>query len=127
YDLRKLKRHAAFLVKEVAFNTIYACDLRALSALCAAVDLPDRAAHYQRSAERVGSAILRLMYDDETAAFYDVRTGTNATLKVLTAMSLFPAAAARDPQRDGRRGCAPTSKQPGRIRKRLSDTIGFDE
>ena len=90
YDLREHKRHAAFLVKEVAFNTIYACDLRALSALCAAVDLPDRAAHYQRSAERVGSAILRLMYDDETAAFYDVRTGTNATLKVLTAMSLFP-------------------------------------
>jgi glycogen debranching enzyme len=36
------------------------------------------------------AAILRLMYDDETAAFYDIRGGTNVPLKVLTAMSLFP-------------------------------------
>jgi glycogen debranching enzyme len=90
YDLPKIRKRDAFLVKEVAFNTIYACDLRALADLCGTVDLPDRAAHYQRAAERVGAAILRLMYDDETAAFYDLRGGTNTPLKVLTAMSFFP-------------------------------------
>jgi hypothetical protein len=90
YDLPKIRERGAFLVKEVAFNTIYACDLRALGDLCSIVDLPDRAAHYERSAARVGAAILRLMYDDETSAFYDLQTGTNASLKVLTAMSLFP-------------------------------------
>jgi glycogen debranching enzyme len=90
YDLPKIRERRAFLVKEVAFNTIYACDLRALADLCGTVDLPDRAAHYERSAKRVGAAILRLMYDDETAAFYDLHGGTNAPLKVLTAMSLFP-------------------------------------
>ena len=90
YDLPKIRRRDAFLVKEVAFNTIYACDLRTLADLCGTVDLPDRAAHYQRAAERVGAAILRLMYDDDTAAFYDLRGGTNMPLKVLTAMSFFP-------------------------------------
>src|SRR5262245_1123460 len=90
YDLPRIRERGAFLVREVAFNTIYACDLRALADLCSAVNLPDRAAHYERSAARAGAAILRLMYDDDTAAFYDIRGGTNASLKVLTAMSLFP-------------------------------------
>jgi glycogen debranching enzyme len=90
YDLPRIREHGAFLVKEVAFNTIYACDLRALADLCATVDLPDRAERCERSAERVGAAILRLMYDDETAAFYDLVGGTDSSLKVLTAMSLFP-------------------------------------
>jgi hypothetical protein len=30
------------------------------------------------------------MYDDDTAAFYDLRGGANIPLKVLTAMSFFP-------------------------------------
>src|SRR5262245_25376325 len=90
YDLPRIRERGAFLVREVAFNTIYACDLRALADLCSAVNLPDRAAHYARSAERAGAAILRLMYDEETAAFYDISGATNASLKVLTAMSLFP-------------------------------------
>jgi glycogen debranching enzyme len=90
YDLGRIRKRGAFLVKEVAYNTIYACDLRALAELCTMVDLPERAGIYLRSAERVGSAILRLMYDDNTAAFYDLQVGSSGHLKVLTAMSFFP-------------------------------------
>jgi hypothetical protein len=81
YDLPRIRERGAFLVKEVAFNTIYACDLRALAALCATVVLPDRATHYERSAKRAADAILRLMYDEETAAFYDLQGGTNLPSK----------------------------------------------
>src|SRR5205085_9751291 len=38
YDLDKIRNRNAFLVKEVAFNTIYACDLQALSELCDIAD-----------------------------------------------------------------------------------------
>ena len=88
YALRPGKRR--FAVKEVTVNTAYACDLRALSELCVAADLTEQAVLYKNRAEKVGASILRILYDAQTAAFYDVMSGSNAKLKVLTAMSLLP-------------------------------------
>ena len=90
YDLRKIRDHGAFLVKEVGYNTIYACDLLALAELCEIADLPLRAIQYRQAGQRVEAAILQHMYDEETAAFYDLNGATGAQLKVLTAMSFFP-------------------------------------
>ena len=77
-------------MKEVAYNTIYACDLLALADLCEVADLPARATQYRNAGQRVEQAILQQMYDEETAAFYDLNGPTSAQLKVLTAMSFFP-------------------------------------
>jgi glycogen debranching enzyme len=90
YDLGRIFAKDAFLVKEVAFNTIYACDLRALAQLCELVGLGDRASQYGERAQLVGNSILNKMYDSETAAFYDIGAKTGKQLKVLTAMSFFP-------------------------------------
>jgi glycogen debranching enzyme len=90
YDLAKIRAKDAFLVKEVGFNAIYACDLRALSELCRLVDLPDRASYYQERARRVGQSILELMYDADTAAFHDIWKKTKTPLKVLTATCFLP-------------------------------------
>lgn len=90
YNLARIYEANAFLVKDVAFNTIYACDLRALSELCDELGLPDRASRYRTRAERVGAQILALMYDGEAAAFYDLRGKTNEPLRAITSMSFIP-------------------------------------
>ena len=90
YDLEEIYKKNSFLVKDVAVNTIYACDLRALSELCDLAGLPDRASHYRVRAEKAGANILALMYDRESAAFYDLKGKTNAPLKTLTSMSFVP-------------------------------------
>jgi glycogen debranching enzyme len=88
-------------VKEVLFNTMYACDLRALTELCEIADLPDKASLYRTRAERVGAAIFANMYDVAHAAFYDTRGENSAKLKVLTAMSFLPLLLPEVPQAIG--------------------------
>jgi glycogen debranching enzyme len=90
YNLAKIRKKNAFLVKEVLFNTMYACDLRAIAELCEIADLPDKASLYRIRAEGIGAAILAKMYDAACAAFYDLRGQNSAKLKVLTAMSFLP-------------------------------------
>jgi glycogen debranching enzyme len=90
YELPKIREKNVFLVKEVAFNTLYACDLSALADLCKLADLPERAAHYGGLAARVGNAIVDHMYDPQAMAFFDLKGGSNKRLKALTAMSLLP-------------------------------------
>jgi glycogen debranching enzyme len=102
YDLKKIYTTNAFIVKEVCFNTLYACDLRVLSELCATVDLPEKASHYAERARKVGESILRLMYDEETAAFFDLRGKTKNQLKVLTPMCFLPMLLPEVPEAVGR-------------------------
>jgi glycogen debranching enzyme len=102
YDLKKIYAKNAFLVKEVGFNTLYACDLRALSELCKVVDLPDKASLYAKRAHKVGESIVRLMYDEERAAFFDLRGKTEHQLKVLTPICFLPMLLPEVPEAIGR-------------------------
>jgi glycogen debranching enzyme len=79
-----------FAVKEVTVNTTYACDLRALSELCLIANLQKEAQLYERRAEKVGTSILNFMYDNRSAAFFDITAKSNIKLRVLTAMSFIP-------------------------------------
>lgn len=91
YDLRRIAKAKVFVVKEVTVNTAYAKDLLALSHLCKAMGEESEAAKYKALSLRVMQSMLNVMYDAETAAFYDVVGGTNKKLKVLTPSIVFPA------------------------------------
>ncbi|HEV2127199.1 MAG TPA: trehalase family glycosidase [Thermomicrobiales bacterium] len=89
YNIETLKRKRYFLVKEVAFNTIYAQNLRALAQLCEALDDPD-AQRYHSMAERVAASMIEHMYDEEEAAFYDIDGRDGSKIRVLTPTIFFP-------------------------------------
>src|SRR5262249_49485045 len=79
-----------------------ACDLRVLSELCRTVDLPEKASHYAERARKVGLSILRLMYDEEIAAFFDLRGKNKNQLKVLTPTCFLPMLLPEVPEAVGR-------------------------
>lgn len=83
YHLKKIYKANVFIVKETLFNTMYVQDLRALSKLCELFGDKD-AAKYEALAHKVAQRMIELMYDEETAAFYDVYGPENTKLKVLT-------------------------------------------
>ncbi len=91
YDLAAIDKAGYFLVKGVAFNTIYAQDLHALAALCSLVGDDKSAASYKQRAQRVTQRILELMYDEKTAAFYDVCGHKQKKSRILTFTTFFPA------------------------------------
>jgi len=91
YNLKRIVRSGKFLVKEVTVNTTYAKDLLALSSLCAKLGWDAEAQRYKALAERVTKRMMEIMFDEETLAFYDVVSGSNRMLKVLTPTILFPA------------------------------------
>ncbi|HEA30634.1 MAG TPA: trehalase-like protein [Leeuwenhoekiella sp.] len=89
YNLKKIADHDYFMVKEVGFNTIYAQNLKTLSRLCEIMQDPDSEIYEQR-VKKCTASMLNVMYDDETAAFYDVYGKGDEPLKVLTPTIFFP-------------------------------------
>jgi glycogen debranching enzyme len=89
YDLPELYKKDKFIVKDVAFNTLYAQNLKAMVNLCAALDDPDEKVFRDRATQTADS-IVKYMYDKEEKAFYDLRGKDFEKLKVQTATIFFP-------------------------------------
>lgn len=89
YDIATLARKDYFLVKEVAFNTIYTQNLTAMAELCDRLDDPD-AGRYRARARTVMDAMIGQMYDQEAAAFYDVYSRSGEKIRVVTPTILYP-------------------------------------
>jgi len=89
YDLKRIYKANVFIVKETLFNTMYVQDLRALASLCELAKDKD-AEKYEALAHKVATRMIEIMYDEETAAFYDVRGRENKKLKVLTFTIAMP-------------------------------------
>ncbi len=89
YNCEKIFKKGYFIVKEVGFNTIYAQNLLAMHQLCEKLGDPDAQIYKSRYDQTVKS-ILEVMYDKETAAFYDVHDKDNKKIKVLTPTAFFP-------------------------------------
>lgn len=89
YDNETLARKRYFLVKEVAFNTIYSQNLTSLGNLCDALGDPD-AQRYKDRADTVMRSMVEQMYDEREAAFFDIDGGTNEKIRVMTPTIFFP-------------------------------------
>lgn len=89
FNLRKIYRKNYFVVKDAGLNTVYAQNLRALSRLCEATG-DSAAERYRNLSEEVRKSMLRLMYDEEDAAFYDLYGKDNTKIKVLTPTIFYP-------------------------------------
>ncbi|MFZ6013757.1 MAG: amylo-alpha-1,6-glucosidase [Bacteroidota bacterium] len=83
YNAKRIYKANVFIVKEVLFNTMFVQDLRALGRLCREIEDAD-SEKYEALADRAAKRMMQIMYDDETAAFYDVYGHDNKKLKVLT-------------------------------------------
>ena len=97
YNTDKIYRKGYFLVKEVGVNTIYAQNLLAMAKLCRVLNDPEAAA-FEARADKVMQSMIRVMYDEETAAFYDVHGKENTQIKVLTPTVFFPVVNPRMPE-----------------------------
>jgi glycogen debranching enzyme len=91
YDMQRIRKRADFLVKDAGFNAIYALDLHAMEKLAKLVG--DDAERFAARRRRVVQSMLRLMYDPEDAAFYDVQEPGHRKLRILTPTIFFPLAA----------------------------------
>ncbi|MBA3757449.1 trehalase-like protein [Candidatus Saccharibacteria bacterium] len=89
YDIKKIHKANKFLLKEVAFNTIYAQNLAALSELCTQIG-DKQASKYKRLSDKVSASIMSKMYDSGAVAFWDIKAGSNEPIKVLTPTIFFP-------------------------------------
>ena len=89
YNLKKIYKANVFVVKETLLNTMYVQDLRALSKLCELVGDED-AGKYEARAHKAAMRMIELMYDEESAAFYDVYGPDNKKLKTLTFTIALP-------------------------------------
>ncbi len=89
YKLKKIYKKGYFLVKEVGFNTIYAQNLQAMAALCKEVQDPEEE-HFRRLSSKVTKSMLEVMYEEKTAAFYDVYGKENRKINVLTPTAFYP-------------------------------------
>ena len=90
YDLRRIREAGKFLVKDAGFNAIYAVDLHCMEKL--ALIAGDDPTVFRKRRERVVSSMLRLMYDEEAAAFYDVQEPRQRRIPIRTATIFFPLA-----------------------------------
>jgi glycogen debranching enzyme len=89
YNLKWIYKADVFIVKETLFNTMYVQDLRALGKLCEIINDKD-ADKYEALAHKAADRIMEVMYDEESAAFYDVYGPENKKLKVLTFTIALP-------------------------------------
>ncbi len=90
YDLEKIREKNYFVVKDPGTNTIYAQNLRAMATLCEIAGDTETAKKYTALSEKVVHSMLRLMYDDASAAFYDILGKSNEKIKILTPTIFFP-------------------------------------
>jgi glycogen debranching enzyme len=92
YDLARIRQRSRFLVKDAGYNTAYALDLAAMERLAPVAG--DDPAPYRSRRHRVARAMLEHMYDEETAAFYDLCQPGGRKLRMLTPTIFFPLALA---------------------------------
>ncbi len=78
-----------FAVKETGINTIYAMNLHAMAELCDIMHDPEKE-HFFTLANTVTHSIHKLMFDEETMAFYDLYAKNNQKIKVLTPTVFMP-------------------------------------
>ena len=91
YNLRAIYKSNRFIVKDAAFNTIYAQNLKAMAALCRVAGDED-GQRFQDQANQTAQSVFRYMYDEEDAAFYDLYGHQFRKLRVRTATIFFPVA-----------------------------------
>ena len=89
YNLKKIKERDIFRVKDAGFNTIYVQNLKMMAFLCDQVNDPESSVYNER-AEKVTKEMMKVMYDEQDAAFYDVHGKDNKKLKILTPTIFFP-------------------------------------
>jgi hypothetical protein len=89
YNLKWIYKANVFIVKETLFNTMYVQDLRALAKLCE-IAKDKEAERFEKLAHKAATRMIEIMYDEETAAFYDVYGPDNKKLKVLTFTIALP-------------------------------------
>ena len=89
YNLDVISRKGYFLVKDVGFNTIYAQNLYALANLCKEVADPDEE-EFNTLGDKITRSMLKVMYDEKDAAFYDVYGKENRKIKILTPTIFYP-------------------------------------
>jgi glycogen debranching enzyme len=92
YDVRAIRKHGPFLVRDVLVNTIYALDLLALSRLCRAAGDAEAAKMYEKDSAHTTQSMIDIMYDPEDNSFWDVYGKDNIKSKVLTPTILYPIA-----------------------------------
>ncbi|PTX13129.1 hypothetical protein C8N40_11351 [Pontibacter mucosus] len=89
YSLPRLYKSNRFIVKDTAFNTIYAQNLKAMAELCQLTG-EEEETHYLVLAKQTERSILNHMYDEEDAAFYDLHGHHFKKLRVRTGTIFFP-------------------------------------
>ncbi|AKD05868.1 trehalase-like protein [Pontibacter korlensis] len=89
YNLPRIYKSNKFVVKDAAFNTIYAQNLEAMAALCRIAGEGD-GGHFMELAKQTERSILRYMYEEEDAAFYDLYGPHFKKLRVRTGTIFFP-------------------------------------
>lgn len=92
YNNEKLRKHNKFRVKDAGFNTVYYLGLKAMGQMCLDVQDTQNAKKYDDRSKQVELSMLKLMYDTDDLAFYDVKGPDNRKLKVLTPTIFFPLA-----------------------------------
>ncbi|GAB3833350.1 hypothetical protein GCM10028895_52290 [Pontibacter rugosus] len=89
YNLQAIYRSNRFIVKDAAFNTVYAQNLEAMAELCRLAGDKDGPGFLEK-AEQTEQSILRHMYDEQDAAFYDLHGHQFQKLRVRTGTIFFP-------------------------------------
>jgi glycogen debranching enzyme len=90
YDLDRIRRRGRFLVKDAGINAIYAVDLECMERLAPLVG--DDPAIFAERRRRLVDSMMRLMYDEREAAFYDLQEPGSRPLRVRTPTIFFPLA-----------------------------------
>lgn len=114
YDLPRIYKSNKFVVKDVAFNTIYAQNLVALAELCHLTGDADEQL-FQGQARVTEDSIFRYMYDKQDAAFYDLYGHQFSKLRVRTGTIFFPVVL----------GSVPDEVRKGVLDKHLLGKDGF--
>ncbi|WP_068840311.1 amylo-alpha-1,6-glucosidase [Pontibacter akesuensis] len=89
YDLRAIYKSNKFVVKDTAFNTIYAQNLEAMAELCRLAG-DEEGPGFLQKASQTEKSILSYMYDEKDAAFYDLHGHQFQKLRVRTGTVFFP-------------------------------------
>lgn len=89
YNLDTIYRKGYFLVKDVGFNAIYTQNLHTLANLCKEVADRDGEQFYTWG-NKAARSMLKVMYDEKDAAFYDVYGKENRKIRILTPTIFYP-------------------------------------
>jgi glycogen debranching enzyme len=90
YDLQRIKERGPFRVKDAGINAIYAVDLHCMEKLAALVG--DDPGVFAQRRRRLLASMMRLMFDADAAAFFDVQEPGSKKLRILTPTVFFPLA-----------------------------------